>query len=115
MDQKLPNLAHHKIFVLVDKTLSRSQQAVQCGHALLNFSSDFRGKHDWHEMSLVLLGVLPDEIVGWNDRLRTEMDASNNISMYASSFYEPYWNDRLTAIVAYGDEVEDIVKDLRLL
>jgi hypothetical protein len=98
-----------KIFVLVDKSLSRSQQTVQCGHALLNFSSDWKPPtgEDWAKMSLVILAVDgEDELLEWWDKLDAD---------YKSDFLEPYWNDRMTAFAAYGPLVQEQVNELKLL
>lgn len=97
---------NHKLFILVDKNLSRSQQTVQCGHALLNFSYDWSSE-DWHKMSLVILAVNGEEELRlWSDKL-THCNKSD--------FLEPYWDHRMTAVVAFGETVEDQVKELRLL
>ncbi len=67
-------------------------------------------------MSLVLLAIEgEEELKLWQDKLATVFDEKDNITMYGSCFYEPYWNDRLTAVVAYGDEVQELVKELQLL
>jgi hypothetical protein len=67
-------------------------------------------------MSLVLLAIDgEEELKLWQDKLSTAIDERDNITMYGSCFYEPYWNDRLTAVVAYGDEVKNLVKELQLL
>jgi len=67
-------------------------------------------------MSLVLLAVDgTEELEQWQGKLCTELDEQDNITMYGSCFYEPYWNDRLTAVVAYGENVQELVKDLQLL
>jgi hypothetical protein len=96
-----------KIFVLVDKNLSRSQQAVQSGHALIQFVSDWHGSADWDKMALVLLAVSnEEELEGWIPKLDAE---------YKSFFCEPYWQDRLTAVVVHGEHVEEQLKDLHLL
>lgn len=58
-------------------------------------------------MSLVILAVDgEDELKEWFEKLTTK---------YKSSFKEPYWNNRLTAVAVYGPDIEDQVKDLRLL
>lgn len=58
-------------------------------------------------MSLVVLAVDgEEELKQWLEKLATK---------YKSSFQEPYWSNRVTAIAAYGPEVAEQVKDLRLL
>jgi hypothetical protein len=95
-----------KIFVLVDKNLSRSQQAVQSGHSLINFVSSFPNE-DWTKTSLVLLAVNgEDELWEWLQILNTDQK---------TFFREPYWQDRLTAVAAHGVHIEEQVKDLLLL
>jgi hypothetical protein len=60
-------------------------------------------------MSLVLLAVDGQEELNlWHTKLDIE-------TMYTSCFYEPYWNNRLTAVAAYGDNVQELVKELKLL
>lgn len=98
-----------KIFVLVDRQLSKSQQTVQVGHALLCFSSDWQPPKgdDWAKKSLVILAVNgEEELREWFDKLDAPLK---------SDFLEPYWNDRMTAFAAYGPNVEEQVKGLYLI
>jgi hypothetical protein len=92
-----------KLFVLVDKRLSRSQQTVQACHAVAEFVKE-HGK-DWKHESMVLLAVDGEDALSkWLCRLNTGPK---------SCFYEPYWDNRLTAIAAYG--CDEQVKGLNLL
>lgn len=58
-------------------------------------------------MSLVILAVDGEsELKEWLSKLDTK---------YKSHFEEPYWENRMTAVVAYGSTVQEQVKELRLL
>ena len=58
----------HKLFVLVDRTLSRSQQAVQACHAVAEFA--IYHKDYWEHKSLVLLAVNgEEEMEAWLKKL----------------------------------------------
>ena len=95
-----------KIFVLVDRCLSKAQQTVQAGHSLINFVTSFPNP-EWTTAHLVVLAVNgEDELWQWLQELNTETK---------SYFREPYWQDRLTAVVAHGPKIEEQVKDLMLL
>ena len=92
----------HKLFLLVDRRLNRSQQAVQACHAAIEFAKKYP---NWTHQSLVILGVnSEEELRGWLLKLK-DFDTA--------SFTESYWQDRLTAIACYGCDNE--VKELILL
>lgn len=93
----------HKLYVLVDKTLSRSQQTVQACHAVAEFVT-YHGA-GWKHQSMVILAVdNENKLHEWDSKL----------FMYKKAgFYEPYWNGRFTALAVYGCDEE--VKNLRLL
>jgi hypothetical protein len=68
---------------------------------------DWQAYGAWDKMSLVLLAVDGEEQLSyWKDKLNTE---------YKSEFKEPYWQDRLTAVAAFGEHIQDQVKELNLL
>lgn len=80
-----------KLYILIRKDLSPSQQAVQAGHAVAEFL--LRGpKTEWSNGTLVYLGV------------RNEFDLYDWIHMFDldnihySIFKEPDRNDEVTAI-----------------
>lgn len=95
----------HKLYVIVDKTLSKSQQTVQACHAV----AEFMLKHPdrWPNHTLVILAGEPDEMEHWSDWL------DNVVGSVAVPFREPYWNNRLTAVAAHGCDKE--VEELDLL
>jgi hypothetical protein len=99
----------HKLYVIVDRTLSRSQQAVQACHAVANFALKYGA--EWQHQSIVLLGVDNlDELDKWYYNLSiTYRDCKLKIA----EFFEPYWDNRLTAIACHG--CDDLVKELELL
>lgn len=95
-----------KLFILIDKRLSRSQQAVQASHAAIDFAL-LHGK-EWTHQSVVLLGVDgADELEQWYDWF------DNQPGYKVSFFREPYYDDRMTAVCCHG--CDDEVKELRLL
>lgn len=97
----------HKLYVIVDKTLSKSQQAVQACHASIEFTKKYP---EWKHQSLVLLGVDTDEL----DELYYQLNTKPLVNQVKSAaFFESYWDNRLTAIACHG--CDDLVKDLNLL
>lgn len=94
-----------KLFILIDKRLSRSQQTVQSSHAAIEFALKY-GK-EWKHESLVLLAV------DGGDELEQWYDWFDNQCYKVTNFREPYYNDRMTAVVCHG--CDEDVKELRLL
>jgi hypothetical protein len=90
-----------KLFVLVDKGLSKSQQAVQSAHAVAEFLLRVPGTA-WDNGTLVLLKV--DDVVPWLSKLQDKPHAY---------FVEPDLNDKVTAVAATG--VDELVQALPLL
>ncbi len=98
----------HKLYILINKQLSRSQQAVQACHASIEFAKQHP---EWKHQSLVLLVVEDqDEMDEWLLRMH-HLKHDNGVKY--SPFFESYWDDALTAIAAYG--CDEQVKDLPLL
>lgn len=94
-----------KLFILIDKRLSRSQQAVQASHAAIEFALKYG--QQWKHESLVLLAVDGgDELEEWYVRF-------DSPKYKVSSFREPYYQNRITAVVCHGCDEE--VKGLKLL
>lgn len=92
----------HKLFLLIDRRLNKSQQAVQACHAAIEFSRKFP---DWKHQSLVLLAVNGEtELEEWLLKLK-DFDTA--------TFREPYWDNRLTAIACHG--CDEIIKELALI
>lgn len=95
----------HKLYILVDKTLTQSQQAVQACHASIEFAKSYP---EWEHQSLVLLGVEDEasleDLYNWLAHQR---------GTRLVTFRESYWDDRLTAVACHG--VDEHVKHLPLL
>ena len=92
----------YKLYILVDKTLSSSQQAVQACHASIEFAKKYP---EWKHQSLVLLGINGEAALDlWKWKLQRYQQAA---------FYESFWDNRLTAIATYG--CDELVKELPLL
>lgn len=92
---------HSKLYVLVDKTLTKSQQAVQSAHAVAEFLLRVP-KTAWDNGTLVLLKV--DSVPEWLEKFQ---------GLPHAFFVEPDLNDKITAVAAVG--VGDLVKALPLL
>lgn len=93
----------HKLYILVDKTLKPSQQAVQACHAAIEFAKAYP---DWKHESLVLLGVSCErELLDYYKRILG--------GYMRTAFVEPHWDNRMTAIACYG--CDEYVTDLNLI
>jgi len=93
-----------KLFVLVRNDLSRSQKAVQAGHAVAQFCIEQPGK--WVNGTLVYLKVADEK----------ELDEWFGTKLFGATrtfFCEPDRDNEMTAIAALG--VDEYVKDLPLL
>jgi hypothetical protein len=95
-----------KLYVLVRKDLSKSQQAVQAGHAVAEYL--LRGpKTLWGNGVLVYLSVRDEcRLESWARRIK---DSGYNIV----KFKEPDSCNETTAIAFEG--ADELVKNLRLL
>jgi len=92
-----------KLFVLIDKRLSRSQQAVQACHAVAEFALKYGNQ--WEHRSMVLLAVDGgDQLEEWTGKLA---------DCRFVEFREPYYDNRMTAIACHG--CDELIKELRLL
>ena len=87
-----------KLYILIRKDLSASQQAVQGGHALAEFLLEHptQGK-EWGNHTLIYLGIDSEkelldwaEVLGWKE-------------MPYSIFREPDIGNQATALACYGD------------
>ena len=93
----------HKLYILVDKTLSISQRTVQACHASIEFAKAFP---DWKHQSIVILAVDGErELLDYYKRI---LGGHTRVG-----FQESYWDNRFTAIACHG--CDDLVKDLPLL
>ena len=93
-----------KLFVLIDKRLSRSQQAVQACHAVAEFAKAYP---DWEHRSMILLAV------DGRDRLEHEWLKDKLVGFKHTAFREPHYDNHVTAIACHG--VDELIKDLRLI
>jgi len=98
-----------KLYVLVRKDLSKSQQAVQAGHAVAEYL--LRGRSLlWHNGTLIYL-VVHDEA-----KLKYWGDIFSNSGIMWVGFKEPNKNNELTAIATLLDKnQQNIVSNLKLL
>lgn len=93
----------YKLFILVDKTLSKSQQAVQACHACIEFTKAYP---EWKHQSLVILTLNSEvEILDYYKRILG--------GHMRAGFQESYWDNRFTAIACYG--CDELVKHLPLM
>ena len=94
-----------KLFVIVRKDLSASQQTVQAGHAIAQYFID--GNKKWMNHNLVILGVKNLE-----ELLNVEFNLSQE-KINFSLFKEPDINNELTAIAC--DSQINLFKKLKLI
>lgn len=93
----------HKLFILVDRTLSKPQQAVQACHAAIEFAKNYP---DWKHESLVLLAINGEkEMLDYYKRILG--------GCMRTGFTEPHYDNRMTAVACHG--CDELVKDLVLL
>lgn len=94
--------------MLVDSSLSRSQQTVQACHAVIEFALKYGP--EWKHQSLVVLRMKnADEIDEWYLALNTiHKDKCRSVA-----FFESHWDNRLTAIAVHGGD--DLFTDIPLL
>lgn len=85
-----------KLYVVVRKDLSKSQQAVQGGHALAEYVLRNRDT-DWNNGTLVYLGVRDESEL---KSLTTKLDYSK---ICHTTFREPDIGDEITAIASLGN------------
>ena len=81
-----------KMFVLVRKDLSKSQQGVQGGHALAQFALEHPERfREWNNHTIVYLKVDPEWLKDHSPKNQS------------SSFYEPDIGNELTAKATFCD------------
>jgi len=82
-----------KLFIVVDAFLDKSQRTVQSCHAVANWCKDH-----------------PEALQEWNQPggghivLKKCKDLEGWLQEVDSSFKESYWDNKLTALVAYREE-----------
>lgn len=85
-----------KLYIVVPKTLSIEQQAVQAGHAAVDFVLR-NPESEWRGHSLIYLTVDTEEELG-----KLYDEAQGWCQAEIGWFHEPYWNNKLTAVAVYG-------------
>lgn len=85
-----------KMYIVVRKDLSKSQQAVQGGHALAEYLL-LNKDHSWTNGTLVYLGVRNEnELKDLSKKLKSD-------EIHHESFLEPDIGNQLTAIASLGN------------
>jgi hypothetical protein len=88
-----------KMYVLIRKDLSKSQQAVQGGHAVAEYLLNYKDII-WNNGTLVYLAIRNEiDLKEWERKF-------GQLSLNYSSFYEPDINNQITAIaIVTGDHL----------
>jgi uncharacterized protein (DUF1919 family) len=94
-----------KLYVIVRRDLSTSHQAVQAGHALAQLL--LTKKIGWKNGTLVYLSVRDEETLR---KLFDKLPCKNK-----AFFEEPYWQNQMTAIAAYGIKLPHYLRKFSLL
>lgn len=98
-----------KMYIIIRDDLSKSQQAVQGGHALAAFMLSYPDlAEEWGNHTIVYLKTD-------YEKLQLLKDLLPLADMNIASFYEPDIGNQLTAFAAYGPDCADRFKDFRLL
>ncbi len=103
-----------KLYVLVREDLSKSQQAVQAGHAVAEWMKSYGSRKAWENGTLVYLRG------GYDEQSLEEMyhilDKLTNDGLYIVQFNEPDLDDEMTAFAILGtNKVPDALARFRLL
>lgn len=97
-----------KLYVLIRSDLSKSQQAVQGGHALAEFLL-FHKDSEWKNGTLVYLKSSEWDLYNWIE-IAIKEDAN-----YVA-FYEPDLNNEITALAILGTgNVPKLLENYRLV
>jgi len=95
----------------VRKDLSRSQQAVQAGHAVAEWLLEYRKENLWDNGILVYLKAGNSE-----EALEHFYNNLYNDDRKIATFYEPDIGVEMTAFAILGtDDIPDMLNDFRLL
>ena len=96
-----------KLYILIRKDLSFSQQAVQAGHAVAQFMLEHGQVSEWKNHTLIYLGVEDERsLTHWTEKM-------NMKNLQWTCFREPDIGDQMTAIACYTDS--RIFSNLRLI
>lgn len=83
-----------KMYILVRKDLTTSQQAVQGGHALAEFLLNYQ--QNWNNSTLIYLGVKSEL------QLRKWVYKLNQLNIDLAIWKEPDMSNQITAIATYS-------------
>ena len=94
-----------KMYVLVRKDLTKTQQAVQGGHALAQFLLNHQS--NWENGTLIYLGVKGEiQLMNWIGKLEEKQ-------IDTAVWREPDMANEITAVAAYSEE--DVFRNLNCL
>lgn len=115
-----------RLYVLVRGDLSRSQQAVQAGHAVAQWCANeaarwqwdgrdvTRPEWRWNNQNLIYLKVRNEkELRAWYEQLRCPAPLGQ-VELGAIPWFEPDWGNQMTALAVVA-AVGEVFRDLDLL
>jgi hypothetical protein len=94
-----------KLYVLVRRDLKKSHQAVQGGHALAELLLSYKLK--WLNGTLIYLAVEDEKALR---KLYRKLPCRKK-----AFFEEPYWDNSMTAVAAFGKGLPKFLKKFPLL
>lgn len=97
----------NKLYVLIRKDLTTSQQAVQAGHAVAEYLLKTKN-NKWTNGTLIYLGV-PN-----GKKLKSWCDKLNFLDISYVCFKEPDLNNEITALAVIPEDA-NIFKNLQLI
>lgn len=98
-----------KMYILIRDDISKSQQAVQGGHALAAFMLSYPDlAEEWGNKTIVYLKTDYEKL----QLLKKTLPLAD---INLASFNEPDIEDQLTAFAAYGPDCSDYLSNFRLL
>lgn len=102
-----------KLYVVVNGRLPISQQAVQAGHAVAEFLRKYPNTQ-WSNGYLIYLKDEPSNWKGEEGNMKAHFYLKHGINQYAE-FIEPDLDNKVTAYVCFGPDVERSMKSKVLL
>lgn len=102
MDPRPPRL-----YVVVRSNISRSQQAIQCGHAVAKFVKEYPDV--WPNRTLLYLRVADEE------SLLSLYEKIKSLSQNHVIYTDPSWNTATSFGVFGSPEVQEALKGLSLI
>jgi hypothetical protein len=102
----------HKLYILIRSDISPEQQAVQAGHAVAMFCRLYP-KADWKNGKLIYLQVRDHDSIEFWQRVITKF---SEVRPLMGVWRDPdYYNEQEVAMFVYGEEAEQILRDLPLM